>query len=127
MFARERQEKIYEQLQKSGAVTTSGLVNVFHVSIETIRRDLLAMELQGRLSRVHGGAVAKKDMKPFFDLKKRSAEQCRQKSEISFKAMDCISNGDIIGIDAGSTAVLFAEALKEHFSRLTVITHSLDV
>lgn len=127
MFARERQEKIYEQLQKSGAVTTSGLVNAFHVSIETIRRDLLAMELQGRLSRVHGGAVAKKDMKPFFDLKKRSAEQCRQKSEISFKAMDCISNGDIIGVDAGSTAVLFAEALKEHFSRLTVITHSLDV
>lgn len=60
MFARERQEKIYEQLQKSGAVTTSGLVNVFHVSIETIRRDLLAMELQGRLSRVHGGAVAKR-------------------------------------------------------------------
>lgn len=127
MFAEERQEKIYEQLQKSGAVTTSGLVRTFHVSMETIRRDLLNMELQGRLSRVHGGAVAKKDMKPFLDLQKRSQEHCRQKSEISYKAMEYIAEGDIIGIDAGSTAVLFAEALKEHFSRLTVITHSQDV
>ena len=38
------------------------------------------MELQGRLSRVHGGAVAKKDMKPFFDLKK--AERRAVQAEI---------------------------------------------
>ena len=41
--------------------------------------------------------------------------------------MDCISNGDIIGIDAGSTAVLFRRGAERVFSRLTVITHSLDV
>lgn len=35
--------------------------------------------------------------------------------------------GDIIGIDVGTTAVTFADALKARFTRLTVITQSLDV
>lgn len=127
MFANERQEKIYELLQKNGAVTTSGLVEAFKVSIETVRRDLLNMELEGRLKRVHGGAVAKNDMKPFFDLKKRNTEFEEEKEELSKKAMEFINEGDIIGIAEGSTAIFFSKALKENFSNLTIITNSLDV
>ena len=63
MFAKERQDKIYELLQNNGAVMTSQLVKSFEVSIETIRRDLLLMEENGQLTRVHGGAVLKSDMK----------------------------------------------------------------
>ena len=37
-------------LQKTGAVTTAGLVEFFGVSIETIRRDLLTMEQNERLT-----------------------------------------------------------------------------
>ncbi len=127
MFANERQEKIYEMLQKNGAVTTSTLVRTFGVSIETIRRDLLNMEQQNRLSRVHGGAVVKNDMKPFYDLKRRNSECGKQKSELALKATELISEGDVIGVDSGSTATFFAEALKQRFSSLTVITHSFDV
>lgn len=127
MFAKERQDKIYDLVQKNGAVTTGFLVERFHVSIETIRRDLLTMEQEGKLSRVHGGAVAKGDMKPFMELPKRNQEHYEQKQNLSVKAMEFLSEGDIIGIDAGSTAILFAQALKEKFSRLIIVTHSLDV
>lgn len=127
MFAKERQDKIYDMLQKNGAVTTSSLMDAFAVSIETVRRDLLNMEQQGRLLRVHGGAVAKGDMKPFLDLKERNGIYGSQKQTLARKATELICEGDIIGIDSGSTAVAFAEALREKFTRLTVITYSLDV
>ena len=127
MFANERQDKIYELLIKNGAVTTSELVKTFRVSIETVRRDLLNMELDGKLTRVHGGAVTKNDMKPFFNLEKRNTEFEKEKQELSCKAVEFINEGDIIGIDSGSTAVAFAKAIKENFSTLTIITHSLDV
>lgn len=127
MFANERQDKIYDLIKKNGAVTTSGLVEFFGVSIETIRRDLLAMEKQGRLSRVHGGAVEKVSMKPFHDLRQRNEEYSNQKRNLSLKAAEFICQGDIIGIDSGSTAIMLAEVIKEKFSKLTVVTHSLDV
>lgn len=127
MFANERQNKIYELIQRNGAVTTSSLVNTFGVSIETIRRDLLSLENQGKLSRVHGGAVEKISMKPMHSLKQRNEEYSDQKHNLSVKASEFIAEEDIIAIDTGSTAILFAEVIKERFSRLTVITHSLDV
>lgn len=127
MFAKERQDTIYSLIQKDGAVTTSNLMDFFGVSIETIRRDLLAMEQSGRLTRVHGGAVAKGGMKSFVELKERNKEFVEEKRKLSLKAMEFIADGDIIGIDSGSTAILFAEVLKEKFSRLTIVTHSMDV
>ena len=127
MLAKERQDKIYDIIKNNGAVTTSGLVEFFGVSTETIRRDLLDMEQHGQLLRVHGGAVAKRDMKPFLALKERNNEYGRQKRNLAFKAAEFISEGDIIGIDSGSTAVIFAETIRDRFSSLTVITHSLDV
>ena len=39
MLAKERQSKIEKMLQQDGAVTTSNLVELFDVSVETIRRD----------------------------------------------------------------------------------------
>lgn len=127
MFANERQDKIYDMLQSNGAVTTSTLVDFFGVSIETIRRDLLTMEQNDRLTRVHGGAVAKSGMKPFKELKERNKEFGKQKYDLSLRAAEFISEGDLIGIDSGSTAISFAQVLKQRFSKLTVVTHSMDV
>ncbi len=127
MFAKERQEQIAKLIETHGAVTTAKLVQEFGVSIETIRRDLLEMEREHLLNRVHGGAVAISGMKQIYSLSKRNQEFGAEKRQLSFKATEFVCEGDIIGVDAGSTAIAFAEALKERFSRLTVITHSLDV
>lgn len=127
MFANERQNSIYEMLQKDGAVNTSTLVEHFGVSLETIRRDLLHMEERKMLKRVHGGAVQFKEMKPFYSLKRRNQENSEQKRELSYTAAEFVSEGDYIGVDSGSTATIFAEVLKEKFSRLTIVTYSSDV
>ena len=127
MLANERQNRICEMIQSQGALTTASLVKLFSVSLETVRRDLLYLEQEGKLKRVHGGAVIKNDMKPFKALGERNKEFSEQKRELSVKATEFISEGDIIAIDSGSTANIFADTLKERFSALTVVTHSVDV
>lgn len=79
MFAQERHNEIYDAVQKSGAVTTSGLVSRFGVSVETIRKDLLFLEKKGLLTRVHGGAVVRTDLKPFSALPQRRKDYNVQK------------------------------------------------
>ena len=127
MLANQRQKQILNLLHKNGAVTVSNLVETLGVSLETVRRDLLELERKGQLSRVHGGAVVKTDMKPFYDLDRRNSECSAQKENLADKAVAFISEGDVIAVDGGSTAIPFTETLKSRFTRLTVITHSYDV
>ncbi len=112
---------------ENGAVTTGALVERFAVSIETIRRDLLTLEQTGKLARVHGGAVRKSDVQPFAKLAQRNQEHGAEKEELARNAMAFISEGDTIGIDAGSTAISVAKAIRKQFSTLTVVTNSIDV
>ena len=127
MFATERQAKIYEMICKNDAVSTSKLVEKFGVSIETVRRDLLEMEKQNKLKRVHGGAIKIGDMRPFIELPQRHRSREKEKSALAKVAVTMVKEGDFIAVDSGSTAMFFADALKENFERLTIVTHSLDV
>ena len=128
LFANERQTAIVELIRRNGAVTTGELMERFGVSIETVRRDLLVMEKKQLLQRVHGGAVALGViMSPKLDLAHRTGENDQGKRELSVNACSLISDGDIIALDTGSTAVIMAQELRERFSSLTVVTHSLDV
>jgi len=128
MLAEERQNQILKILKENGAVTTSVLMKTFDVSIETIRRDLLEMEQRQIVRRVHGGAILpENDMIPFSTLSQRSHERIDKKIELSRTAAKFVSEGDFIGIDEGSTAIYFAQMLKECFSRLTIVTHALNV
>lgn len=127
MLAKERHNKIYALIQNEGAVTASKLVKLFGVSAETVRRDLQEIENDKLLKKVHGGAVAINKMKQFEGLKIRNSENSEQKYELSQKASEFVYDGDIIAVDSGSTAKIFAEVLSEKFSDLTVITYSTDV
>lgn len=127
MFATERQAKIYEKVLKDDAVSTSSLVKEFGVSIETIRRDFLEMEKKNQLKRVHGGAIKVGNMRSFIELPQRHRTHEAEKTELAKVAVSMIKEGDFIALDSGSTAIYFAEALKETFERLTIVTHSLDV
>lgn len=127
MLAKERQDLICGMVKKDGAVTTGALVERFGVSLETVRRDLLELEKAGKLSRVHGGAVAAGDMQPPMELGQRNLAHSPQKQALSGAAAEFVCEGDIIAVDSGSTAIHFAQALKERFRKLTVVTHSRDV
>lgn len=127
MFAKERQEIICNLLKENGSVTTTALIETFGVSIETIRRDLQELEKNNRLHRVHGGAIAVGEMDQFQELSVRLHKHDSQKKVLSRTAAGMVCEGDVIGVDAGSTAFYFAQALKEMRRKVTVVTYSLDV
>ena len=127
MFSQERQLYIKDEIEKYGAVTTSALMEHFGVSVETVRRDLISLERDGFLKKVHGGAVRCEQMRSFHELPKRLEENNNEKKQLAQTALKCINENDVIGIDSGSTAVCFAREIRGKFSSLTVITYSLDV
>ena len=127
MLAKERQYNILSLLRANGAVTVTELIDRFHVSIETIRRDLLQLEKQGSLQRVHGGAILFGDMMPVSELPQRLEENKDGKIELCEEAVKLVRNGDILYVDTGATALYFAKSLCARFSSLTVVTNSEDV
>ena len=126
MFANERYSVILDRIRGKGSVTVSELVEEWGISTETIRRDLLFLEKQNRLQRVHGGAVALTNMMTFSNLSQRLQENKEQKVQLSEVAALLVKEGDILAIDAGSTAIEFVRVLKNRFKNLTIVTHSLQ-
>ena len=121
MWSHERQGKILEILVRYGKVMTNQLADLFSVSRETVRRDLLEMEETGSLTRVHGGALlsgAEIAPEPAFDVR-RSAD-ASAKDAIGEAACALIEPGMTLMIDTGTTTLAFARALGEFGATLMI-------
>ena len=127
MLANRRHEIIVERIRTEGAVTASHLVEEFGVSLETVRRDLLLLEREGHLRRVHGGAVSLGAMKPYKPPQSRQQDFTDEKQQLCENAADLVQEGDYIAIGTGTTPVYFAQVLKQRFKKLTVVTYSYAV
>ena len=127
MFALERYQAIKNLICEKGSVSISELTALFGVSSETIRKDLLILERDKVLIRTHGGAVNAKNHSTIMPFKERLKSNVEGKVELCRYAAKYIKNGDTISIDAGSTAIELAKLVSSMFSRLTVVTHCLDV
>lgn len=57
MFQSERRQKIYAWLEEYERATVTSLAEQFGVTKETIRSDLNALAMEGRIERCHGGAT----------------------------------------------------------------------
>ncbi|MFF3023187.1 DeoR/GlpR family DNA-binding transcription regulator [Gottfriedia sp. NPDC057948] len=122
----ERKNEILKELNKKGKVKVIDLVEQFNVSEETIRRDLMILEEKGLLKKVYGGAIKtvyQNEEPPFMQ---RTTVNQEAKVKIGKKAMDQISNGDVIAIDVGTTMLEFAQCI-ENKKDITILTNSLPV
>lgn len=122
----ERRERIIELLKEHGRVEVTALRRLLNTSEMTIRRDLDALEKLGEVTRVYGGAVLKP--KNHFDLpiEIREVEHLAEKQQMAALAARLVRNHEAIALDASSTALELAKALKNHAS-LTVVTSSLPI
>ncbi len=126
MLAAERRNRILEKLQKEKKVVVGQLSQEFGVSEETIRRDLERLERDGLAVKSYGGAVLNESLNievPFNVRKKRNVEG---KQKIARMVADLIGDGEHLMMDASSTSVFIAKALKKK-RKLTVVTNSIEV
>ncbi|MEZ5884086.1 MAG: DeoR/GlpR family DNA-binding transcription regulator [Paracoccaceae bacterium] len=127
MWQEERHRKIKDQLAAHGRVSVDRIVEDFGVSRETVRRDLMEMELAGELRRVRGGAVPVTREDTTFGI--RVTLRLQEKRAIAARALGLLQNGMTIFMDAGSTSTTMAEALAgpNGLTDMTFLTNSVDV
>src|SRR5690606_17557485 len=109
MWQEERHRKIRDRLAAHGRGSVDRIVQEFGVSRETVRRDLMEMELAGELRRVRGGAVPATREDTTFGI--RVTLRLQEKRAIAARALGLLQNGMTIFMDAGSTSTTMAEAL----------------
>lgn len=119
-----RREEIIKLVEEKRTVKVQDLIERFGVSNETIRRDLEALESEGRLHRIYGGAAAKAMYGLEPDYASREINKFAEKIRIGEKAVEYIEDGDTLVIDLGTTTLQFAKALKGK-RKVTVLTNSL--
>ncbi len=117
----QRRERILEQVQESRQVYASDLAEKLGVSTYTIRRDLDEMAEAGLLERVHGGAVLRSSTSRTFD--ERQHESLVQKRQSAHAALALLKPNQIVVVDGGSTAAIFAESIPMNFPA-TFVTHA---
>ncbi|MEV1076748.1 DeoR/GlpR family DNA-binding transcription regulator [Streptomyces sp. NPDC050211] len=122
MLAEQRHQLILRALRSGGTVTVTDLAGQLGASAATVRRDLLKLEEDGLLTRVHGGAVIEEDPAPFAEAAEANVTE---KDAIAAHAATLIEDGQSIILDSGTTVHRLARRL--HGRRITVITNNLVV
>lgn len=126
MLAIERRNEILMKLQAERRVVVSELSQLYDVSEETIRRDLEKLVNEGVAIKSYGGAVINENanLEVPFNIRKNYNVVGKQKIAEQIAAM--VKDGESLMLDASSTAVYIAKALKEK-KNLTVITNSIEI
>lgn len=126
MFVSERRIKIMKLLNEKRRVTVKELSISIGVSEATLRSDLNKMELDGLLTRTHGGAVLNNYSDNETSFSARQKKNNKEKALIAKKAMEFIVEKQCILLDASSSALELARYLKKQSIRLTVVTSGVQ-
>jgi DeoR/GlpR family transcriptional regulator of sugar metabolism len=130
LTAHERREQIARLVDDDQRVSVGDLTARYHVTDASIRRDLILLESEGRLRRVHGGAVslAAKLAAGAFTSKLRLHRE--EKARIAAAAARLIGPGEIVLFDSGTTVAQVAAQMPPALrapNAITVVTYSLPV
>lgn len=125
LLVAERRQELLNAVRTRGRLEVARAASELGTSTETIRKDLIALESQGLLRRVHGGALQVPSMTFEPDVANRT-ENLEEKGRIAARAIEEVPEDGGIFIDAGSTTLLFAELLEGR-AGLRVFTNSLTV
>lgn len=110
MLQEERQRIIMQQISLHHKVLSAELAVLLNVSLDTIRRDLAELEKEGKIIKVHGGAISKSFHQPFQPSAVYAQEE---KKRIAKKALDLIQDGMLILTGGGTIMLELAKIIPE--------------
>ena len=126
LLAEPRRMKILEWLQEEGSARVRDLSAAFGVSEATVRQDLERLELDGHVTREHGGAFLKSVPAQVQSMSLQHMENIDSKRRIGLMAAGLVSDYDTIIIDSGSTTTAMADNLVSR-QGLNVVTNALNI
>jgi DeoR/GlpR family transcriptional regulator of sugar metabolism len=121
MLAPQRKEYLLKILAETGQVIAKTVSKDLGLSEDTIRRDLRELASEGRLQRVHGGALPASAAVVNFAGRQQLASDA--KVDIGRAAAKMVRPGQIVILDGGTTTLQLAKHLPLDL-KATVVTHS---
>ncbi|MET0133605.1 MAG: DeoR/GlpR family DNA-binding transcription regulator [Kibdelosporangium sp.] len=123
MLPQRRHAEILRCLSRDGSASITKLVEQLATSPATIRRDLIWLEGEGVLTRVHGGALLMPHAeRPFQRV---ADEHSGGKEAVAAAAAALVHEGDTVLLDIGTTTNRVAARLRGR--SITVLTNNLAV
>ncbi|MFM9876411.1 MAG: DeoR/GlpR family DNA-binding transcription regulator [Rhodoglobus sp.] len=123
-----RRQQLARLVDSRSFVRVVDAARELRVSDVTIRGDLSALEGQGLLTRVHGGAMAMTTPRE-SSLEAGLDRDTTAKAAIARAAAGMVASGQSIYVDAGSTAMALAAALVERrdLHDVVIVTSGLTI
>lgn len=125
MSQAKRLPEILLMARRDGRVLVEALAAYFGVTLQTIRRDLAALAEQGKLQRVHGGAVMPSTVANIGYEDRRDLNDAA-KAAIAARCVQDIPNECSLFLNIGTTTEAVARALLGH-RNIMVLTNNLNV
>jgi len=122
MLKKERQAYILHQVNLHNKVLSSSLCTEINVSEDTIRRDLQELAEEGKVIKVHGGALSHSFNQVYFPT--NGVYSQNKKQTIAQKAIGLISNGMFVLTSGGTTIMEMARSLPPQL-KATFISGSI--
>ncbi len=124
MLTTQRKKLLLARLAAEGQLVAKALAQELGTSEDTIRRDLRELAAEGRLQRVHGGALPASTA--MGDLGMREQVSVADKVALGRFGASLVRPGQVVILDGGTTALQVARHLAPGL-RATVVTHSPTV
>lgn len=122
MYQEERLMAIVERLKEQKRISVEEICQLFGVSRDTARRDLVSLEEQGTIIRTRGGALLPQFHEQIKPYNQRLETFSEEKRKIGQVGASLIRSGDYILLDASTTVQACAEAIT---TSCTVVTNSI--
>lgn len=120
-----RRPEILEIARREGKVTVEGLAEHFGVTLQTIRRDLTDLSEDGRLERVHGGAVLPSGTTN-IGYEERRLLHSEAKLAIARACAARVPEDISLFVNIGTSTEAVARELLDH-RNLLVVTNNMNV
>lgn len=121
-----RQAFLLQYLEQNHYISLEEITHLCAVTMQTARRDIMALETTGKVRRIHGGATIAAPM-DVSTYRQRRLDQAAEKQAIAAFVADYIPDNTTIFIDTGTTCEAIAGALIKHRQGLRIVTYSLRV
>lgn len=123
----DRLDAIRSHLYGNGFSTIQDLADAVGASLATVRRDLLILEQDGVIDRVHGGARIAEGSSVELAFQEREKRQLSAKRAIANAAHALLSPRTAIFLDAGTTVLQLARLVRINPMPLRIFTNGLIV
>ena len=111
MLKEERQAFIMRQINLHNKVLSTDISNMLSISEDTVRRDLKEMAEDGKILKVHGGAIGRSFHYPFNTSNTVYAQSAKQL--IAQKTVKLLKNDMVVLTGGGTTMIELAKSIPD--------------